>query len=98
MRKTVDRDVIVSVINTHLKTGSNSNKQERVALILAFEDIMFKAGTYKGFRYLGTSDMTGDVEGMWPGIRGARCIWPPATALRVDISADRKSTRLNSSH
>lgn len=71
MRKTVDRDVIVSVINTHLKTGSNSNKQERVALILAFEDIMFKAGTYKGFRYLGTSDMTGDVEGMWPGIRGA---------------------------
>lgn len=67
-RKTINRDIVVHVINEFLLNSADDKKAERIALYVQLEEILFRSMTYKGYGIISTEGMKKSKDGCTPGI------------------------------
>ena len=62
-RKTIEVGKILRMVNTFL-AAKHTSADERGAMCLFLEAVLFETGNYEGFRYLPDSDYPDEVNGL----------------------------------
>jgi hypothetical protein len=66
MRKTVPIELLLSTVNSMLKSSPAESVAQRQGAMTALEQVLHSAGAYKGFRYLILEEVP---VGSMPGVR-----------------------------
>jgi len=67
-RKTIDRGIVIKVINDFLLHSADDKQAERMALCVQLEEILFRSMTYKGYGIISTNRMKESKDSCTPGI------------------------------
>ena len=89
-RKTVEVGKMLKMVNTFL-AAKHTSADEREAMCLMMEAILFETGNYEGFRYLDVTDLT--LTGLSDGA-GSRRFYFPSDTIAADYDAPLSNSNI----